>query len=91
MEVQYVILIVYLVIINITAFIAFGMDKRKAKKGRWRIPERTLMMLAVLGGTLGALLGMYGFRHKTRHLKFVLGVPLILAVQAGVLGYFFLF
>lgn len=56
-------------------------DKHKARKKRWRIPERTLIGSALLGGSVGALLGMYTFRHKTRHLKFTLGVPAILFAQ----------
>lgn len=56
-------------------------DKQKARKNRWRIPERTLIGSALLGGSVGALLGMYTFRHKTRHLKFTLGVPAILIAQ----------
>jgi uncharacterized membrane protein YsdA (DUF1294 family) len=56
-------------------------DKRKARKNRWRIPERTLILSAALGGSIGALLGMYTFRHKTKHLKFTLGIPAILIAQ----------
>jgi len=56
-------------------------DKRKAKKKAWRIPEATLMGIAALGGSLGCLLGMYTFRHKTKHLKFTLGVPALLLLQ----------
>jgi uncharacterized membrane protein YsdA (DUF1294 family) len=56
-------------------------DKHKARHGAWRIPEATLMWTAILGGSIGALLGMYLFRHKTRHLKFILGIPLILTLQ----------
>ena len=71
----------YLLLINAAAFLLMLADKRKAKKNRWRIPERTLIGSAVLGGSVGALLGMYTFRHKTRHLKFTLGVPAILIAQ----------
>ena len=85
MSVQYKILAVYLVVINLITFVSFGMDKWKAKKGKWRIPEKTLMMFAVAGGSVGALVGMYGFRHKTQHLKFVIGIPVILAVQAVII------
>ena len=61
-------------------------DKVKAKKKRWRIPEATLMLTALLGGSPGALAGMYTFRHKTKHLKFTMGIPIILALQiTGVL------
>ena len=56
-------------------------DKMKAKKNAWRIPESVLFLVAVLGGSLGSLLGMYAFRHKTRHIQFILGLPLIFAAQ----------
>jgi len=68
----------YLLGINILAFLVFGLDKWKARKNRWRVPEATLLMLAVVGGSAGALLGMLVFRHKTRHNKFRIGLPLIL-------------
>ena len=77
---------IYLVIVNLTAFIAMGWDKRKAKKGAWRTPEKTLFLLAVLGGSPGAIAGMYTFRHKTKHIKFVIGMPTILLVQIIVAG-----
>lgn len=78
-------ILVYLLLINALAFVLMLADKRKAQKKKWRIPEATLMTAAALGGSLGALLGMYAFRHKTRHRKFTLGVPLLLAVQAAIL------
>lgn len=71
----------YLVLVNAAAFLLMREDKRKAQKGAWRIPETTLMGLAAAGGSIGAITGMYAFRHKTRHLKFVLGLPAILAFQ----------
>ncbi|HIU76622.1 MAG TPA: DUF1294 domain-containing protein [Candidatus Pelethocola excrementipullorum] len=74
-------LIGYVVIINIITFAAYGIDKSRAKKHVYRIPERTLIGMAAAGGSVGALLGMGHFRHKTRHLKFTAGVPLILGVQ----------
>lgn len=74
-------LITYLLIINAAAFLLMLIDKWKARKNRWRIPEATLMTVAALGGSIGSLLGMYTFRHKTRHPKFTLGIPLILALQ----------
>ena len=73
--------LLYLLLINVVAFLLMLVDKVKAKKNRWRIPERTLMLSAALGGSMGALLGMYTFRHKTRHIKFTLGVPAILVAQ----------
>ena len=74
-------LVYYLLGISLLTFLAFGIDKWKAKRGLWRVPEATLMMMAALGGSVGALLGMRVFRHKTQHKKFTIGVPLILLVQ----------
>mgnify|MGYP004530747759 FL=1 len=75
------ILIVYLIAINIIAFVIYGIDKQKAIRKQWRIPEAQLLAVAAIGGSAGALLGMQFFHHKTRKWKFCLGVPLILAVQ----------
>lgn len=75
------ILTLYLLIINAAGFLLMLADKYKAKKKLWRIPEATLIGVAVLGGSIGVLAGMYTVRHKTRHLKFTLGVPAILAAQ----------
>jgi uncharacterized membrane protein YsdA (DUF1294 family) len=74
-------LIYYLLSINAAAFILMLADKHKARKNHWRIPEAVLIWSAVLGGSVGALLGMYACRHKTKHLKFTVGIPVILAVQ----------
>ena len=74
-------LISYVVIMNIVAFCAMGIDKRKAKKRAWRIPEATLFTLAAVGGSIGAIAGMYTFRHKTKHRSFVWGMPAILIAQ----------
>ena len=71
----------YLLIINAAGFLLMLVDKWKAKKNRWRVRESTLLIVAALGGSIGSLAGMYLFRHKTQHLKFTLGVPLILAAQ----------
>ena len=73
--------LLYLLLINAAAFVLMHADKRRAKKNRWRIPERTLIGSAILGGSIGALVGMRCFRHKTRHLKFTLGIPAILIAQ----------
>lgn len=78
------ILLFYLGAVNLTAFALFGIDKRRARRHRWRIPERRLFIAALAGGSLGALAGMYGFRHKTRHKLFAWGVPLLLVLQAGI-------
>ena len=75
----------YLVIINIVTFVVYGVDKWKAKRGNWRISEATLLMLAVIGGTIGALLGMKVWHHKTMHLKFKYGLPLILLAQIALI------
>lgn len=74
-------LLVYLLIINALGFLLMLIDKHKARKNLWRIPEATLLGAAVIGGSLGSLIGMYLVRHKTRHLKFTIGIPAILAVQ----------
>ena len=73
--------VIYLIIINLIAFLAMYIDKRKAKYGKWRIPEQTLFILAVIGGSIGAIAGMYTFRHKTNKLRFSLGFPVILVLQ----------
>ena len=80
-----VILASYLVPLNLAAFIMMWADKRRARKGRRRIPEATLFSVAVLGGSLGAIAGMYAFRHKTKHRSFVYGMPAILIAQLAVL------
>ena len=72
---------IYLSVINALGFLLMLVDKWKARTNRWRIPEATLMTVAALGGSIGSLMGMYLVRHKTKHLKFTLGIPLILAVQ----------
>ena len=82
-------LIIYLAVVNIAAFMLMGIDKRRAKRGAWRIPERTLFLSAILGGSPGAILGMQVFRHKTRHRQFTIGMPLILLVQLAVAGVLF--
>jgi uncharacterized membrane protein YsdA (DUF1294 family) len=74
-------LLYYLLIVNAIAFLLMLIDKQKARKNKWRISEAALMFSAVLGGSIGALLGMYTFRHKTKHLKFTLGIPTILFLQ----------
>ena len=81
METSTSIIIFYLLAINIVAFIAFGIDKYKAKRDKWRIPESTLLTMAVLGGSIGALAGMRVWRHKTLHDKFRIGIPVIIALQ----------
>lgn len=71
----------YLLLINAAAFLLMLLDKQKARRHKWRIPESTLLTAAILGGSIGALLGMYLFRHKTLHKKFSVGIPVILFLQ----------
>jgi len=79
--------IIYILIgINVLTFFVYGWDKWKAKQGKWRISEATLLMLAVAGGTIGALLGMQVWHHKTMHLKFKYGLPLILLAQIALIA-----
>lgn len=75
------ILIIYFILINLIGFIMMGLDKRRAIKRRWRIPERKLFGIALIFGSIGVLIGMYVFRHKTRHLSFAIGIPAILVIQ----------
>ncbi len=72
---------IYLILINALGFLLMLVDKYKARKNLWRIPEKTLFAAALLGGSLGCLMGMYTVRHKTKHLSFTLGIPVILVVQ----------
>jgi len=91
-------LLYYLIVINIVTFLVYGIDKwrstsgrflptgrKKAKQGSWRIPEATLLILALIGGSIGALLGMKVWRHKTQHKKFKYGLPLILLAQIAII------
>lgn len=73
--------IIYLIIINLIAFLAMYLDKRKARYGKWRIPEQSLFILALIGGSIGAIIGMYTFRHKTKKYRFSIGFPVILVLQ----------
>lgn len=79
---------IIIVIINIVTFIIYGIDKYKAKKGKWRIPENSLIGLAIIGGSIGAYLGMRVWHHKTMHLRFKYGIPLIIVIQL-VIAYMF--
>ena len=78
------IIAVYLILINLITFVVYGVDKSLAIKHKWRISEATLIMLAVIGGSIGAFLGMQVFRHKTKHMKFVIGVPVIIVLQVAI-------
>ena len=74
-------LLAYLITINAFAFLLMRIDKQKARRKAWRIPEATLIGVAIAGGSIGSLAGMYIFRHKTRHPKFTVGIPTILSLQ----------
>lgn len=80
-------ILAYLLIVNAVAFLLMLIDKTKAKKNRWRIKESTLMLWAAIGGSIGALAGMYTFRHKTLHHKFTIGIPAILILQIAAVVY----
>ena len=79
------ILIFYFFIINLIGYFLMYLDKEKAKKNKWRIKESTFFIIAILGGSVGAFLGMKVFRHKTKHLKFSIGLPLIIIVQVFII------
>lgn len=79
-------LVFYLLLVNLFTFFLFAEDKKRAKKDMWRIPERTLVLFALFGGSIGALAGMYVFRHKTKKWKFRIGIPLILVMQMILFG-----
>ena len=81
------IMIIYLIIVNLLAFILYGVDKKRAINREWRISEKTLLGIAVVGGSIGAIFGMYAFHHKTRHWYFRCGLPVILIIQ-GLLVWF---
>lgn len=81
------IIFVLLFVMNVISFVTYGIDKYKAVKNKWRVPESTLIILALIGGSVGALLGMKAFRHKTKHPKFYIGVPLILILQVALIGF----
>ncbi|SFL23386.1 Uncharacterized membrane protein YsdA, DUF1294 family [Lachnospiraceae bacterium KH1T2] len=82
------IFIIYILLINIIAFTMYGLDKRKAKRHVWRTPEATLIGVAAIGGSIGALCGMQFFHHKTKHLKFRISLPLILIVHIVILYFY---
>lgn len=83
LELLSLLLPLYLLIINIAGIVICAVDKRRAIRQRWRIPEKQIFLVAVLGGSVGVLIGMYAFRHKTRHSQFTIGIPLILLCQAA--------
>ena len=84
-------IIIYLVTINVIGFLVMWIDKRKAQKGSWRIQEKTLFMITLLGGGIGTISGMYTFRHKTQKMGFVIGFPAILILEIITIIYFKVF
>lgn len=84
-------IIIYLIIINVIGFLVMYIDKQKSKKGKWRIPEKTLFIITALGGGIGTIAGMYTFRHKTQKIAFVIGFPLITILEIIAIIYFKLF
>ncbi len=80
-------IIVYFLVMTIIGYASMGIDKQKAKKHAWRIPEATLFSIAILGGSVGSILGMFHFRHKTKHWYFVMGLPAIFFIQLAIAVY----
>lgn len=80
-------ILLYLLIINIIGFFMMWSDKRKAKKGKWRIPEQTLFIVTAIGGGIGTIAGMYTFRHKTKKLKFTIGLPALVILEILIIIY----
>ena len=83
-------IVIYFIIINLIGFFTMWLDKRKAKKGVWRIPEKTLFIITALGGGIGTIAGMYTFRHKTKKIQFVIGFPLITILEVITIIWFIL-
>lgn len=84
------IIAIYLLAINILGFILMGVDKWKARSRKWRIPEASLFLVAILGGSVGSIIGIYTFRHKTKHKKFTIGMPAILVIQIALVVWLYL-
>lgn len=82
------IVIIYLLVMNLIGLLLMGYDKMRARKNAWRIPEKTLFLVSIIGGSAGTWAGMYVFRHKTKHWYFVIGMPLILVLQVVAVWYF---
>ena len=80
-------ILIYFLVINLIGFVSMYIDKRKAKKGGWRTPEKTLLTIALAGGSIGSLCGMYKFRHKTKHARFKFGIPAFLVIHIVLIVY----
>lgn len=80
-------IIIYFVVVNFLSILMFFIDKKKAEKNLWRISEKALILVSILGGSVGALIGMYTFKHKTKKLKFTVGIPVILILQIVLIIY----
>ncbi len=78
-------IIIYFIIINVIAFLAMYIDKKKAEKGKWRTKESTLLIIALIGGSIGAIIGMYTFHHKTQKPRFYIGIPVMIVLQILIL------
>jgi len=89
MNITFKIILIYMAVVSLVGFFAMGIDKLKAKKGAWRIPEKTLLLIAFLGGGAGVWLGMEVFRHKTKHLQFKYGVPAVCLLEFIAVCYVF--
>ena len=85
------IIVIYLIVINVVTFFIYGIDKWKAVRSKWRISEAMLLGLAVIGGSIGAWLGMKVWHHKTMHKNFKYGIPAIIVIQLFIIGYFALY
>lgn len=83
------IILIYLAAVNLVTFVMYGIDKYKAKKAKWRIPEATLLLMAAIGGSIGAWVGMQVWHHKTLHKKFKYGVPVIFLLQVALTFYLY--
>ncbi|MBO4903612.1 MAG: DUF1294 domain-containing protein [Lachnospiraceae bacterium] len=81
-------IVIYLAVVNIAGFLSMAIDKKKARRNKWRIPEATLFLFALFGGSLGCLLGMRVFHHKTQKPRFYIGIPIIFVIQVLILVYF---
>ena len=87
MQILNYVIIIYFVIINILGFAIMGIDKNRAKKNQWRVKEKTLFLIAGIGGSVGSILGIRYFHHKTKHLKFIVGMPFLLFLHICILIY----